>query len=531
MSTFPYRSFIEENFLIDNARTGMLQPFTFNPVQNQYYDDLNRDYQIEKYGIEVAIREDIVKARREGFSSLILGLFAADDLQNDNPTETDVLSYKDDATAKFLSRYRTYLLTFFLKEAGYTPEQIQENINLLEDIAPYVLSVDSTNIEIKHNQAKFQCNTASARVGGRGGVRHKLLFSEIAFYPDTPKLKASEMVEATLRQVDIASGWAFMESTENGTGTYQHKVWELAKKGKSRFVNRFYGTKEFYTEEEIAVIRSEYVDMDAFRRDYPMSEEDLFKGGTKNFVTDTQLKALIGLPGPNKSIAFWMDLTGDNYIDQCETFAKQLETLEKSHAGHALYAGLDTAKITDRSVLTVVKDKRKDLSGGVKAIAIDTTNGDFVADWFERNTNWYVIKVKFSRPSKSLMYTNLQVIIADKLTALPILEHDGEPVSEESARFEAQMLSLTKELKGDLLVVAHPEGSCDRNDHDYDACPYHDDYADSWMLAEHAYVDLNGAPVRQKKPEVPTIENAVQKLLSKPMNIRGKFGQSRNSME
>ena len=521
-----YRQFIEENFLIDLAKTGQLVPFKFNPVQEKYYEDLVREYDIEKRGINVPIRENILKARREGFSSLILALFAADDLTNENPTQTDVLSYKDDATQIFRQRYRTYVLSFFAKQAGKTTEEIQANVNILEDIAPYVLSVDSNLIEMKHNQAKFQCSTASARVGGRGGVRHKILFSEIAFYPDTPKVLASEMIEATMRQVDIDSGWIFCESTENGIGTYQHKMWSESKKGRSRFRNRFYGTKEFYDEKEIAIIKSEYVDMDSFRRDYPADEDDLFKGSAKNFVQQADLYALVEYESARKELAFWMDIGGDNYIDQAETFAHQLETLARHHAGHALYAGLDLAKSIDRSTLTVLKDRRKDLSGGVKAIVIDTTNGDFMADWFEKNTSLYVIRVRFSRPSKSLMYTNLQVVIADKLTSLPLLEHGKEWVSDESMRFAGQMLGLEKEIKGNLLVVAHPHGSCNTSNHEYDECPYHDDYPDSWALAEHGYVDLNGVPDRPKKPSIPTVPNAIEKMLKSPMAAKKQYGTS-----
>jgi hypothetical protein len=511
-----YRKFIEDNFLIDAAKNGQLVPFIFNDVQNEYYNDLVRKYDIERKGIDVPIRENILKARREGFSSMILGIFAADDLTQENPTETDVLSYKDDATNTFRNRYRTYILSFYLKLAGYTPEQIRENPRLLEDIAPQVFSVDSTDLQLKVNKAHFQCNTASARVGGRGGVRHKILFSEIAFYPDTPKLKASEMVEATSQQVDPDSGWIFCESTENGIGTYQYRMWENAKKGLLRYCNRFYGAMKHYTDERIATIKQGYVDMDAFRRDYPMTEDDLFKGGTKSFTTEDSLMAMVGI-GAHKEIAFKMDLSGENYIDQAETIKTQLEMLSKSNRGHALYAGLDTAKITDRTTLLVLRDTRVDLNGGgVKALAIDTTNGDFMADWFERNTNFYVVKVKFSRPSKSLMYTNLQIVIKQKLTCLPLpKDQEGQWVSDEEARFWAQMLSLEKELKGNLLVVAHPEGSCKASDHDYDDCAYHDDYPDSWMLAEHAYFDINGVPKVLAKPEVPTVPNAIENLLQK----------------
>lgn len=519
-----YKRFIEENFLIDNAKTGKLQPFVFNEVQDQYYQDLIRDYAIERKGIVNAqIRENILKARREGFSSFILALFAADDILQDNPTETDVLSYKSDATNTFLKRYRTYLLSAALRDAGYTAEQIAENVNLMEEIAPHFLSVDSNDIEIRHNKAHFQSNTAGARVGGRGGVRHKLLFSEVAFYQDTPKVRAAEMIEATSQQVDESSGAIFMESTENGVGTYQHQKWQQAKLGISNYKNRFYGAGRFYTAEQMANIKSGYVDMDGFRRDYPMSEDDLFKGSAKNFTTETALDRLID-PATDKQLIFWLELHGENYIDQAEIIRSQIETIVRNNPGHALYFGLDTAKAIDGTILSAIKDKRTDLKGGTKCIAIDVTNGDFMADWFEKNTNWYVEKVKFSRPSKSLMFTNLQIVIADKLTGLPQMKVDGEWVSDEAKHFYEQTLHLEKELLGDLLVVHHAKGSCNSDDHDYDTCPYHDDYPDSWMLAEHAYVTINGVPKREKKPEALTVDNAVADLLNRGHGSK-RFGR------
>ncbi len=512
-----YRQFIEENFMIDRAMTGQLVPFEFNEVQERYYEDLNREYQIEKYGIDVPIRENILKARREGFSSFILGLFAADDIMNDNPTETDVLSYKDDATATFRKRYRTYVLSFFAKEAGFSQEEIAQNINILEEIAPHFLSIDAEDLELAHNKARFQCNTASARVGGRGGVRHKLLFSEIAFYPDTPKMLASEMVEATMRQVDPASGWIFAESTENGIGTYQHRMWEEAKKGRSRFRNRFYGAAEFYTPEQIDTIKSEYVDMDSFRRDYPMSEEDLFKGSARQFTTEKALEKMVDAKKADKEVLYFLELHHEQSIAAAEMLDADLRRLVQDNPGHALYVGIDEAKENDALVMFVLKGRRHDVSGGVKCIAIDTTRGDWLADWFEQNTNFTVKRVKFSRPSKSVMYSNLQIVIEDKGTALRPWKIEKEWTSEEDKHFFLQMQGMEKEYVGKMLVVHHPSGSCSRSDHNYDECPYHDDYPDAWVLAEDAYIEINGVPARKLKPKISTVPDAVSKLLNNPL--------------
>ncbi len=170
-----YRSFIEKCFLVDEPKSGKLVPFIFRPVQVKYYEELKRDYDIEKNGLTVPVREDILKARREGFSSLVLALFATDDLTTDNPTETLVISYKDDATKQFRKRYRTFCTSATaIRKLGYIAEQIQKDPNILEIAAKAIFSVDSDEYELKFNRAHFYCGTASARTGGRGGTVQKL---------------------------------------------------------------------------------------------------------------------------------------------------------------------------------------------------------------------------------------------------------------------------------------------------------------------------------------------------------------------
>src|SRR3990167_6880487 len=235
-----YREFIEKYFLIDEPKLGKLVPFKLRPVQERYYNDLVRDYDIEKRGLSAPTRELILKARREGFSSLTLALFAVDDLMSDNPTETLVISYRDDATQTFRKRYRNYITSYGAKKLGYSIEQIQQNPGILNEVAKQMFSVDSTDLELRHNKAHFYCGTASARVGGRGGVVQKLLFSEAAFYPDKKELRAKEIIEGTLRQVDLSSGWVFVESTANGDLNHYAKMWTDAASGQSRFKPRFY---------------------------------------------------------------------------------------------------------------------------------------------------------------------------------------------------------------------------------------------------------------------------------------------------
>lgn len=271
-----YRKYIESRFLIDEPSTGQLVPFKFRPIQNRYYDLLQQEYDIEKNGLAVPVRELILKARRQGFSSFVLALFAADDILSENPTETFIISYRDDATATFRKRYRNFILSSAAIKQGISVEDIQKDPNLLEQFKKHVFSVDSNEYELKHNRAHFYCGTASARVGGRGGTVQKLLFSEAAFYPDKKELKAREIIEGTLRQVDVESCWVFEESTANGDFNHYYRQWQDAESGHSRFRPRFFGWQDYYTPEQFEIIKSEFTDRKMIKQEYPATPEEAF---------------------------------------------------------------------------------------------------------------------------------------------------------------------------------------------------------------------------------------------------------------
>lgn len=170
---------------------------------------------------------------------------------------------------------------------------------------------------------------------------------------------------------------------------------------------------------------------------------------------------------------------------------------------HECYAGIDTAKHPDSTIVTIIRwnselEKKElinwlELRGenykdqfdiitdflgryNIRALAIDSTGqGDFMPDMFERETNFMdenngLYRMKFSAVSKDIMYKNLKVSIQQLLTTLP------KNSTKESEKFRQQMLDLQQEYRGQLLSVHHPD---DPN--------AHDDYADSWALAEYAY--------------------------------------------
>lgn len=177
------------------------------------------------------------------------------------------------------------------------------------------------------------------------------------------------------------------------------------------------------------------------------------------------------------------------------------------HTKYACYAGIDTAKHPDSTVVTVIRYnpelKKKELLNWcelhgenyqdqfdiikfflsnyrIDAVAIDSTGqGDFMPDMFQNNTEWNdersgLYRIKFSAVSKDLIYKNLKVSIKEKLTSLPELS------TRQGEKFRQEMLDLQQQHKGQLLSVHHPD---DPN--------AHDDYSDSWALAEWAYARWN----------------------------------------
>lgn len=171
------------------------------------------------------------------------------------------------------------------------------------------------------------------------------------------------------------------------------------------------------------------------------------------------------------------------------------------------FAGIDTAKHPDSTVVTILRYNPElkvkevinwaELRGenyqnqfevikdflshyNITAVAIDSTGqGDFMPDMFENNTEWQdentgLYRINFGPKTKDMMYKNLKVTIQELLTTLPNL---GTKLGE---RFRQQMLDLQQKYNGQLLSVKHPDDP-----------QAHDDYPDSWALAEWAYARWN----------------------------------------
>lgn len=203
----------------------------------------------------------------------------------------------------------------------------------------------------------------------------------------------------------------------------------------------------------------------------------------------------------------WLIGTGQFVTEEALDAMIEDRGLTYHHTKMECYAGIDTAKHPDSTVVTIIRynpdTKKKELLNWcelhgenyqnqfdiimdflthyrVEAIAIDSTGqGDFMPDMFEAHSKWNnektgLYRIKFSAVSKDNIYKNLKVSIRELLTTLPKLD------TKQGRKFRQEMLDLQQEYKGQLLSVHHPD---DPN--------AHDDYADSWALAEWAYARWN----------------------------------------
>lgn len=203
----------------------------------------------------------------------------------------------------------------------------------------------------------------------------------------------------------------------------------------------------------------------------------------------------------------WLIGTGQFVTEEALNEMISQRGLAYHHKEMECFAGIDTAKHPDSTVVTIIRYnpelKKKELLNwcelngenyqnqfdiiqdflthyNVVAIAIDSTGqGDFMPDMFEAHSEWAdeksgLYRVKFSSVSKDNIYKNLKVTIRELLTTLPKLD------TKQGRKFQQQMLDLQQEYKGQLLSVHHP-----------DDASAHDDYPDSWALAEWAYARWN----------------------------------------
>ncbi len=274
-----YQSFIEDNFLIKN-KDGIVVPFLFDifqegqirSVQDYYMVDLYRHYGDELEGV----RDIVLKGRKEGFSAMILGMFATDFLMSEHPIGCVSIADTKEETQRLLSRAK-----FFIESAA-----IKEN-SKLTDICDIV---SKNQLRNKWNGAEFWIGTAGSKVALRTETVQDLHFSEAAYFADTDIITATETIEGALQMVPQGKGKVFIESTANGYGNYYQDLWDKASLGESTFRPVFYGADQFYSKEWLAIKEIDFTTREMFWQEYPNSPGQAFiSSGSKFFDTEAIL--------------------------------------------------------------------------------------------------------------------------------------------------------------------------------------------------------------------------------------------------
>lgn len=274
------RRIIEDYFLIDDATTGGMVPFKFRNVQETYYNLLVKDYN-EATGFDGA-REQILKARKEGFTSLILGIGMAIGIQDDNPSRFLEISYKDDATKQHFTRAKNFALSYFAKKLSmpYNDPDLAKKV--------FLTYKENEEFQLTHNGFTFYVGSASTKTAERGGTVRTILFTESAHYPNTGIIKASEIIEGTASQVAIGRGLIFEESTANGFNHYKNR-WDQSMRGERTYKPRFFSWRDYYTEEQFAVISGEYSDKKMLKQEYPENPTEAFLTSGNPFFDDSAI--------------------------------------------------------------------------------------------------------------------------------------------------------------------------------------------------------------------------------------------------
>jgi len=219
-----YKGFIQKYFRIKSIE-GKIVPFIFNSTQNMYYEQLLKDYPTLE-----GIRENDLKARREGFSSFWEAIFTTDFILGTlglTPIISgQVISHKMEEVKPHFQRISMFLDSYLARKS-------------LE--RSFFLDVDNRSSYMKSRTGlELFVGSAGSKVLGRGGDTQNLLWTEIAFYPNTPIINAEDLVTGAEQQVPMGKGKIVRESTGNVVGDFFYSEWNRGDERQSNFRSRFF---------------------------------------------------------------------------------------------------------------------------------------------------------------------------------------------------------------------------------------------------------------------------------------------------
>jgi len=242
-----YKRFIEDNFEIVDKESQLI-PFKLNSIQDKYLLD---DY---------SGRDVILKARQQGFSSLILALFTTDFILKENSRSVIVADIADNAI-ELLDRVKAYIKSY-------------EYINKVQVPLKYNSKYELFNESMS---SRYTIGTADNTEFGRSKTITNLHLSEFAFY------KHPELLFAGAMQAVVPTGRVIIETTANGYNFFKG-FWDECVLGKRPFKPLFYKASDFYTQEVLTQKKAELGRF--FVQEYPNTSNEAFIKATGLVYTD-----------------------------------------------------------------------------------------------------------------------------------------------------------------------------------------------------------------------------------------------------
>jgi len=238
------KQWIEDYLFIINKQ-GDRVPFKLNPIQHKFLTE------------DVSGKDIVLKARQQGFSSLILAMFAKDFLTKENTYNVVVADDTDNAQG-LLKRVKGFVQNWCEKE-GFSEKQI------LKYNSKYELYFEAIN-------STYHIGTAQNTQFGRSRTITNLHLSEGAFYPHLMDILAGA------GQAFSGQGKLIIETTANGYNEFQD-FWTRSKLGETGFQAHFYPASDFYDIETLELKKQELKlaqDGGTYEQEYPDTDAEAF---------------------------------------------------------------------------------------------------------------------------------------------------------------------------------------------------------------------------------------------------------------
>jgi hypothetical protein len=246
--TFDYKKFIESNFSIIDKH-GARCDFRYNPVQARF--DKEQDHDIL-----------ILKARQQGFSSVIDAIFTTDFILRENSYGAIVADIEDNAVG-LLDRIKFFLNSYEeknKKKINFTEKYIKSDIVDLKYDSRFELYHDFMN-------SRLVIGTSKNVEFGRSKTITNLHLSEIAFYNNIQKITMGA------GQAVVEGGRKWLETTANGFNELK-TLWDRSCAGESNYKPLFYKASDFYDKKFLDRKMKELEDN--FPQEYPESATEAF---------------------------------------------------------------------------------------------------------------------------------------------------------------------------------------------------------------------------------------------------------------